>query len=260
MYGGGGMGMGMMPGMMGPDMEELKAATKDYEVRFYPYDETAESFLQLLRSTLPPYSTVTSDADLSVVAIYSDPQGQDKAQEFFNELEKTKSQRNERQVLLSGDRQSKGALLEILLLSGVSEGKGSAEPLSSEAKEMGLSLEDLKFLGDKYWPTYGKGLVRVSDGGEFETYISDCRVRGEIRAMGELHFSLVLAINWEEEISAGDKTQYRTYGFETAADVAFGQTTLLGTTGHGKDLLVVVRAIAGKVGGDDTGIPLQILK
>jgi len=81
----------MMPGMMGP--EAVLEETKDYEVRFFTYDKGMEPFIELLKSTLPLFSKTVIQPDLSVVAVYTSPEGQEKAACFIDELESLQAQR-----------------------------------------------------------------------------------------------------------------------------------------------------------------------
>ncbi len=264
MMGPGMMGGGpMMPGMMGGRTGEEAEATQGYEVRFYPYDAQLGPFLELLKSTLPPWSRVTGESGQGVLAVHTSTEGHEKVERFLKDLEEVRAEAERKTEAIESAPDPGGILLEVLLLAGLPPGEKGPPAFSLEAKEMGLEEVDLKFLGQKAWKTYGKGAVRVRSEGEFETYVSDCRVRGQIEALEGGRVEMNLALNWEEEEPVGAEggpPRYRSYGFETQADVTLGQTTLLGTTGHGKDLLLVVRARTGGPAAGEIGTRYQIME
>lgn len=251
MMGMGMMGPGMMPGMAGGRPGNEAEAIQGYEVRFYPYDAQLGPFLELLKSTLPPWSRVTGESDQGVLAVHTSAEGHQKVERFLKDLQEIRARAQAKAAVTESSPYPEGILLEVLLLVGSPQGEEASLALSAEAKDMGLAEVDLKFLGQKGWRTYGKGVVRVRSGGEFETYVLDCRVRGQVEPLPGGRVNTDLDLSWTEPIEGSD--QFRSYGFETEADVSLGQTTLLGTTGHGKDLLLVVRARAEEPAPSDIG-------
>ena len=217
---------------------------KDWEVRFHSLDPDSEPFISLLESVLPYGSKVNMNPDAGLVAIYTSPEGHEKAEKFMEELKEKKEAQVIRSRSSSRTQRYLGDLpalassvrLEILLLQGMDEKQESDEPdFSREALSMGLTPEDLKFLDRSYWRTYGKGFVYVQSGGKFETGIGLCNVEGLIPEMSANDVKLMMSLRFAQAPSP----------VRTDARIELGKPTLMissNVEGREGSIVVAVRA------------------
>lgn len=274
MYGPGmgmGMGMGMDPFYTGEPVDQ-----SDWVIKFYTFDKSMEPYMPLLKNILPHTSTFTFSDDLYSVAIFTSPEGQEKADDFINQLLKVKEEAQKRkeeeknaltarekiaaasvQHQLQQDsnmREQKSSvkgnvLLEILILQGMPAiNTGDPITISQDAKDMGMAPEDFRFLGSKRWQTYGKGIVSTSlNSDTFSTDISDCSIKGRLIATDknsidiELDAQIMIVEKFKDD--SGRFTS-RTARIGSKTEFEIGQTTLLGTTSISNSdvFLLVIRA------------------
>ncbi len=237
---GGMMGMGM-PGAFGPTLEERSG----WVVRFYPVEKGADMFVPLLVNLLPRGSNVQSNPESTLVAIYTSPEGQEKAEQFMAELgEKLggamSASRGARLPQGGGSLSplaARSVMLEILLLQALNEEPvRKGEEISPEAREMGLEPADLKFLGVRSWKTFGKGFARVDQGRDFMCMIGDCMVAGTVDQAGADRLNVRLRL----EFSGNAR-------IETMAETQVGQPTLMLSSNLKNTQGLVVVVVKGKM-------------
>lgn len=239
-----GMGMGMMPGMGMPGPFEVAVDRSDWIVKFYPVEKGADMFVALLVNLLPRGSTVQPNPESTLVAVYTSPEGQEKAEEFMAELsenlESVPESRMTRRAsgeggFLPGSNRS--VMLEILLLQAVNEEPvRKGEEISPEAREMGLEPADLQFLGARSWKTFGKGFARVDQGQDFVCMIGDCLVTGAVDQAGGDRLNVRLRLLFQGNV-----------GIETMAETQVGQPTLMLSSNLKNTQGLVVVVVKGRM-------------
>ena len=235
-----------------------------WTVKFFNFDKSVESLIPLLNNMLPFQSTVTPVPELSAIAVYSSPEGIDTAQDFFIEIEQMKEKAEEKTVFTTqgewkGISSLQNVMLEILILEGIPKNDSEFIDFSPEAKILGITPEDLAFLGNRYWKTYGNGLITVNTSknnnapNEFETIISSSEVYGEAKTLNQKNMALHIVIKWEIPDPL-DAAGYIDKGIETNTNITLGQTTLIGTTNNPESnllTLIAVRANRTDIGESD---------
>ncbi len=220
------MGPGMgMPGMGMPGPLGVTEDRSAWIVKFYPVEKGADMFVPLLVNLLPRGSSVQSNPESTLVAVYTSPEGQEKAEQFTAELgEKLggamSASRGARLPQGAGNFSplaARSVMLEILLLQALNEEPvRKGEEISPEAREMGLEPADLKFLGGRSWKTFGKGFARVDQGRDFMCMIGDYMVAGTVDQAGADR----LNVRPRLEFSGNAR-------IETMAETQVGQPTLM---------------------------------
>ncbi len=249
---GGMMGPGMEGGMMGmpgmgmgmPGPFEVAVDRSDWIVKFYPVEKGADMFVALLVNLLPKGSTVQPNPESTLVAVYTSPEGQEKAEEFMAELSENLESLPESRMtrrasgeggFLPGSNRS--VMLEILLLQAVNEEPvRKGEEISPEAREMGLEPADLKFLGARSWKTFGKGFARVDQGQDFVCMIGDCLVTGAVDQTRGDRLNVRLRLLFQGKV-----------GIETMAETEVDQPTLMLSSNLSNTQGVVVVVVKGKM-------------
>lgn len=266
---------------------------KDRETRFYPITPNLEPLLHLLENSMPSGSDFTISLENDLVGVLSDPAGHEVARQFFEHLEAGLAKQRERQeqarrlleermererietakqdemARLQEEALDAPVRLELLVLEGI---RSDRIVLSDESRMIGLTEEDLLFLGSRDWRTVGVALIRTQHRREFQTSLVtygrtedegaftrtmdyDLTVDGGIVLKPGGTLSLEVSVSGVLEViqrgtnaegqpvAGGD--DHELSPLQTSADLPVGGTALMGSTrirGFGNPIALVVRA------------------